>query len=131
MSYAAAFRLSVRAKSILICQIHGIYTTIDSFPGQCRHLEFTATRAFKGKRLVNHLIHTVDVMDEDLCRILCFSDYNCVSYNFMAGKETAKRKCELNNSTHEEHKEDLEENLNYVHRGATVRMIVKSPIRTK
>ncbi|KAL9953469.1 hypothetical protein ACROYT_G040891 [Oculina patagonica] len=86
---------------------------------QCRHLEFTAARVFKGKRLVNHVIHTADVMDEGLCRILCFSDSNCVSYNFMRGSEPGKHKCELNNATHEEHKEDLEENLHFVHRGAT------------
>ncbi|XP_078352302.1 uncharacterized protein LOC144636995 [Oculina patagonica] len=87
--------------------------------GQCRHLQFTAARVFKEKRLVNHVIHTADVMDEGLCRVLCFSDYNCVSYNFMTGSETGKHKCELNNATHEEHKEDLEENLHFVHRGAS------------
>lgn len=47
---------------------------------------------------------------------------SCVSYNFVMKSETGKHKCELNNATHKEHEEDLEENLNYVYRGAKVRV---------
>ena len=97
-----------------------ISLSIESFSGQCRHLEFRAAQALKGKRLINHVIHIADVMDEGFCRILCFEDNNCVSYNFMTRSETGKHKCELNNSTHEGNEKDLEENPNYVYRGAKV-----------
>ena len=97
--------------------------SIESFSGQCRHLEFGAAQSLKGKRLINHVIHIADVMNEGFCRISCFEDYNCVSYNFMTGSEAGKHKCELNNSTHEGHENDLEENSNYAYHGAKVRMI--------
>jgi len=35
---------------------------------------------------------------------------------------TGKYKCELNNATHKEHKEDLEEKSNYLYRRAKVRV---------
>ena len=34
-------------------------------------------------------------------------------------------KCELNNATNEEHNRDMEENLNYVYRGAKVTALQK------
>lgn len=89
---------------------------------ECRHLEFRGAEVFKGRRLMNHLINTADVMNEEFCGALCFMEPSCVSYNFVMKSETGKHKCELNNATHKEHEEDLEENLNYVYRGAKVRV---------
>ena len=90
--------------------------SIEYFTGQCRHLEFRASQALKCTRLINHVIHIADVMNEGFCRILCLKDYSCVSYNFMTGpSEAGKRKCELNNYTHEGHENDLEENSNYAY----------------
>lgn len=71
------------------------------------------------------------VINEDLCRLLCYSESNCISYNFKTENETGQHKCELNNATHEVHEEDLEENPDYVYRGATVRMTLKLPILIK
>ncbi|KAL9953459.1 hypothetical protein ACROYT_G040881 [Oculina patagonica] len=85
---------------------------------ECRHLEFRAAQVFKGKRLINHMIRSVDVMDEQFCGALCFMDPNCVSYNFKTRSESRKHKCELNNATHEGHEKDLEENPDYIYRGA-------------
>jgi len=39
----------------------------------------------------------------------------------MTTSETGKHKCELNNATHKEQEEDLEENPNYEYHGAKVR----------
>lgn len=97
--------------------------SMEFFSGQCRHLKFRAAQTLKGTRLINHVINIADVIDEDFCEILCFEDYNCVSYNLMTESENGKHKCELNNSTHEGHENDLEENSNYVYHGAEVRII--------
>ena len=77
---------------------------------------------FKGKRLVNHVINSFDIMNEEFCGALCFMEPNCVSYNFMMKGENGKHKCELNNATRKEHMDDLEENSNYIYRGAKVRV---------
>ena len=93
--------------------------------GQCRHLVFGAEQAFKGKRLVNHLIRIHDVMNADFCGSLCYMEHNCASYNLMRRSEAEGHKCELNNSTHEGNEHDLVENPNYVYRGTKVTMIAK------
>ena len=43
----------------------------------------------------------------------------------MTKNENGKHKCELNNATYEENNRDMEENLNYVYRGAKVRALQK------
>ena len=63
-------------------------------------------------------------MDEEFCGSLCFMEPNCISYNFkLLASQTGVHKCELNNSTHEGHEDDLEENPNYLYRGAEVRIV--------
>ena len=57
-------------------------------------------------------------MDEDACGSWCFLEPNCASFNFK--QSAGNRKCEMNNSTHEEHEAQLEENPNYLYRGAKV-----------
>ena len=89
------------------------------FPDKCRHLEFREA-GFKGKRMVNHEINSHDVTNEEFCGALCFMEPSCVSYNFKMKGGTGKHKCELNNATHKEHNEDLEENSDYLYRGAKV-----------
>ena len=91
------------------------------FSDDCRHLEFGAKELFLGQRLMNHVIRSADVSNEDFCGALCFMEPNCVSYNLMTKNENGKHKCELNNATYEEHKNDMEEDPNYEHRGAKVK----------
>ena len=74
-----------------------------------------------GKRLMKHVIRNTNVMDQEFCGALCFMEHNCVSFNLMTTSETGKHKCELNNATHKEQEEDLEENPNYEYHGAKVR----------
>ena len=75
---------------------------------------------FEGKRLINHVFSSIDIMDKEFCGPLCFMEPSCFSYNLMTNKETGKHKCELNNATHEGHEKDLEENTNYIYRGTKV-----------
>ena len=91
------------------------------FSEECRILEFREGQVLKGKRLMNHVIRSVDVMDQEFCGAQCFMEHNCVSYNYITTSETVKQNCELNNATYEEHEEDLQEHSNYVYSGAKVK----------
>ncbi|RMX60856.1 hypothetical protein pdam_00023823 [Pocillopora damicornis] len=44
-------------------------------------MEFTSSLAFPGKRLINHLIRTVESPVQGFCSALCYMEPNCVSYN--------------------------------------------------
>ena len=74
---------------------------------------------------MNHMISRTDVTNKEFCGVLCFMESRCVSYNLMTKNENGKHKCELNNATNEEHNRDMEENLNYVYRGAKVTALQK------
>ena len=74
--------------------------------------------------LINHLIRITDVMDGEICGSLGFMEPNCISYNFkLFASQTGVHKCELNNSTHEGHEEELKDNPNYLYRGAKVTIV--------
>ena len=90
--------------------------------GHCRNLRFTID-PIHGKRLENHVIQTIDVINEDICQLKCYLEPNCVSYNFNKNEENGKHKCDLNNATYEhgnEHSGDLAKKQNYVYQGAEV-----------
>lgn len=75
-----------------------------------------------GYRLENHTVRIVEVFDEDICRLQCYLEPNCVSYNFHElKKESNSHTCDLNNST-AEHDTELVESKNYTYRRAEVRM---------
>ena len=89
------------------------------FPGQCRNLRFT-TDPIHGYRLRNHVIRTLDVINEDICQLQCYMEPNCVSYNFKKkAEDNGQHKCDLNNATYE-HGNKHAKNKNYVYRGAEV-----------
>ena len=75
-----------------------------------------------GYRLKNHTVRTIDVIEEDLCKLHCYLEPNCVSFNFHKIRQASgKHKCELNNATIE-HDGELVKNESYIYRGAEVRM---------
>ena len=74
----------------------------------------------EGRRLMNHVINSAGVLNKEFCSALCFMEPSCVSYNFRLKIGTEKNKCELNNATHKQHEEDLQENPNFLYRGAKV-----------
>ena len=95
------------------------------FSDQCRTLLFRSDKRFIGKRLKHHVITVADVLEEELCRILCFIQPNCVSYNFkLEASPNGHYKCELNNSTHDEHEDELLKNSIFVYHGTEVRNIL-------
>lgn len=61
--------------------------------------------------------------DMDACEFLCYKEHNCVSINFENKVNTEGTfNCELNNSTHGEHNEDLVEAKHYFYHGTEVRL---------
>ena len=64
----------------------------------------------------------------DFCDALCFMEQNCASYNLMKRSKPEGHRCELNNATHEGNENDLEENPDYMYRGAKVTMIAQDKI---
>ena len=96
-----------------------------NFSEEFCHLEFRANQAVRGQRLMNHVIRSADVMDKEFCGALCFMEPKCVSYNLMTKNENGKHKCELNKATYEDNERDMEENPNYVYRGAKVKHFKK------
>ena len=95
------------------------------FSDQCRHLEFHPEQVFQRKRLVNHLIRVLDPLKTDDCDVFCYMEHNCASYNLKKRSEAEGHRCELNNSTHEENENDMEENPGYVYRGTKVLLIAQ------
>ena len=54
----------------------------------------------ENKAMKNHVIRSEKVLNEGTCRVLCYMEPNCVSIN-LGPSVDGKRKCELNNATHE------------------------------
>ena len=68
------------------------------------------------------MVRTIEVFDEDLCRLQCYLEPNCVSYNFYKLRQASgTHKCDLNNATID-HDGELVKNESCIYRGAEVRM---------
>ncbi|XP_078374815.1 uncharacterized protein LOC144658282 [Oculina patagonica] len=85
-----------------------------------RELYFPSYYFFADRRLKNHKIKIVHVMDLDFCELLCYQHDDCVSFNIKKDRDnaTGQQECELNNSTHMEHDGDLTNDNAYLYRGA-------------
>ena len=82
---------------------------------------FKPELAFSGKRLLNHVIRIIEIMDLEICGSLCFTELNCASYNLkVSAGPNGHHQCELNNATHEGHENEMEKNSDYVYRGVKV-----------
>ncbi|XP_078382576.1 uncharacterized protein LOC144665245 isoform X2 [Oculina patagonica] len=96
---------------VLLAQLKHASACVDD---QCRELEFPGSYFFHGERLINHVIRTIKVLDQDSCEFQCYLEHNCVSINF---EFTGTHICDLNNSTHKEHEKDLVKAESYVYHG--------------
>ena len=79
---------------------------------------------FADRRLIDHKIKVLHVKDLDDCELHCYRHDNCVSVNIKKDPDnaTGQQECELNNSTHMEHDEDLKVDNAYLYGGAKVRI---------
>ena len=92
------------------------------FQGECRQLFFPADFMFGYRRLINHVIATIRVLDFDLCELQCYHQPNCVSINFnVIPDREGLHECELNNCTHRSHDNELINRDGYLYKGAKVR----------
>ena len=92
------------------------------FSGECRQLFFRADFTFGNRRLIKHVIESVNVRDFDNCELRCYHQPNCVSINFNVIRDSGGfHKCELNNATHRGHDNELENKDGYIYKGAEVR----------
>ena len=97
---------------------------------QCRNLEFGPEKAFKGKRLVNHTIRTVEITVSRFCENLCYMEPYCVSINLYTRADgKGNYKCELNNATHEGHEEKLIDQKMYSYHAAEVNVTFNLRVR--
>ncbi|XP_015757834.1 PREDICTED: uncharacterized protein LOC107337224 isoform X2 [Acropora digitifera] len=86
----------------------------------CRQLEFISDNIFQGYNLQNHVIRTIQNINEDFCGALCFMEYNCVSFNVkVTGGPGTSAICQLNNSTHHANLGDLQTLENSIYHGIT------------
>ena len=51
----------------------------------------------EGKALINHVINTTEVTSEEVCKIHCFMEARCESYNF-GPRDSGGHVCELSDS---------------------------------
>lgn len=87
--------------------------------GECRQLFFRADFTFGNRRLIKHVIESVNVSDFDNCELRCYHQPNCVSINFNVIRDSGEfHKCELNNATHRGHDNELEKKDGYIYKGA-------------
>ena len=62
-----------------------------------------------------HVIRMEVVADQESCRVLCYTEPNCISLNF-GPLDGGVYKCELNNATEENHvPSTLREKMNYIY----------------
>ena len=106
---------------------HKVITKYHFDPEDCRYLEFKPAKAFDGQRLINHVIQIDDVKDKILCKIRCFMEPNCVSYNLLKqpSGDNETHKCELNDVTHEGNIDDLVGEYDYFYHGSEARVTFK------
>ena len=83
----------------------------------CRSLEFTPPH--DGHALVNHVMMNITVDRQDSCRVSCYLDDYCLSYNFGRLKDR-HFVCQLSDSDHIQHPEDLKKIDGFVYLGTEV-----------
>ncbi|KAL9973365.1 hypothetical protein ACROYT_G019815 [Oculina patagonica] len=80
----------------------------------CRELRYL--HPVTDKALVGHVISTVHVNDGDQCEIRCYAKSECLSYN-LGPHQAYGHACELSNSDHIRHPDDLVPMPGYIYRG--------------
>ena len=90
-------------------------------PDVCRVLEFKS--AMKGYNLQGHIFKSVEVKSETDCDVNCYLESDCISFNVVTSPTDGKITCELSNSDHETHPEDLRRQFGAVYQPIKVKGI--------
>ena len=83
----------------------------------CRTLEFYPT--LDGHALINHVIKNISLEKQGSCRVACYLDNDCLSYNFGRLQDKVSM-CQLSDSDHIQHPEDLKKSSGFIYRGTVV-----------
>ncbi|XP_022778037.1 adhesive plaque matrix protein 2-like, partial [Stylophora pistillata] len=117
-------------RSVCICVFLSysmIIVIATSQADQCRQLKFPSEKAFDGKRFINHGIRIIEIMVVEFCETMCYMEPNCVSINIDKRADgNGKYKCELNNVTHEGHKDELIEDGHFSYHAAETACVKNS-----
>ena len=90
----------------------------------CRILEFKS--AMKGYNLQGHIFKSVEVKSETDCDVNCYLESDCISFNVVTSPTDGTITCELSNSDHETHPEDLRRQFGAVYQPIKVKGITFS-----
>ena len=90
-------------------------------PDVCRVLEFKS--AMKGYNLQGHIFKSVEVKSETDCDVNCYLESDCISFNVVTSPTDGTITCELSNSDHETHPEDLRRQFGAVYQPIKVKGI--------
>lgn len=91
------------------------------FPDVCRELHYLSHVA--DKALVGHVTRTVKVNNGDQCEIRCYQALECLSYN-LGPYQDYGHVCELSNSDHLRHPDDLVPMPGFIYRGTEVHDLI-------
>ena len=89
----------------------------------CRILEFKS--AMKGYNLQGHIFKSVEVKSETDCDVNCYLESDCISFNVVTSPTDGTITCELSNSDHETHPEDLRRQFGAVYQPIKVKGITE------
>ncbi|XP_031550252.1 fibropellin-3-like [Actinia tenebrosa] len=82
----------------------------------CKEMDFKVT--MKDNTLANHVFKTVRATNDAHCESQCFLDDRCISYSFGTSASGEKYMCELSDSDHFMHPEDLVRRPGVIYRSA-------------
>ena len=87
------------------------------FSDVCREIHFLSF--VTDKALVGHVTRTVKVNNADQCEIRCYQQLECLSYN-LGPYQDYGHECELSNSDHFRHPNDLVPMPGFIYQGTEV-----------
>ncbi len=94
------------------------YLYCKHFSDLCRSLKFTTP--LEGHVLVGHVIKNLSIGLHASCKHLCTMESQCVSFN-IGPSTNAKMLCQLSDSDHNTHSEDLKPKEGFIYRATQVR----------
>ena len=93
-------------------------------PDVCRILEFKS--AMRGYNFQGHIFKSVEVKNETDCDVKCYLESDCISFNVVTSPTDRTITCELSNSDHETHPQDLRRQFGAVYQPIKVKGITFS-----
>ncbi|XP_068691884.1 uncharacterized protein [Montipora foliosa] len=95
--------------ALCLCVLHLSYTNTNGEAEACRALVFIP--AINGHVLINHVIKNITLDGQDTCRIACYLDEDCLSYN------VGHSVCQISDSDHKQHPDDLKASDGFIYVG--------------